>query len=474
MLILFPNERPEYPEGRATGDRMEIRLSRGTKFVTASCRLCLGGESWQGKAAISAEKLSDKLLTDRYCQRLIKNAVYRAALASGISRPVWGALTGVRPGKLFTPLLESGMGEREAMREFMDKYDVSAERAELCLRTSLETIKARRSLESGDVCLYVGIPFCPTRCAYCSFVSQSVEKSMKLIPPFLDALYKELEAVAEQVRKLGLRVISIYFGGGTPTTLSAEQLEKLCGFLEENFDLSALREYTVEAGRPDTITEDKLRVLRAHGVDRISVNPQTMSDRVLEIIGRRHTAEDIVKALEKVRAIGGFAVNMDLIAGLPGDDAKGFEDTMEKVLALGPENITVHTLSLKKGSRITLEGSEIPEGSEVSAMLDLAGEKLREAGYAPYYLYRQKFMSGGFENVGWARDGYINLYNICIMEELCSILAAGGGGSTKLVCPGEGRNIRLMAPKYPQEYISSIGKTCAEKELISDFYRDIL
>ena len=474
MLILFPNERPEYPEGRPEGDRMEISLSRGAKFLTASCKLSLGGESWRGKAAIRADRLTDKLLTDRYSQRLIKNAVYRAALASGISRPAWGALTGVRPGKLFTPLLESGMGEREAVREFMDKYDVSAERAELCLHTSLETMKARQSLEPQDVCLYVGIPFCPTRCAYCSFVSQSVEKSMKLIAPFLEALYEELGAVAAQVKKLGLRVISIYFGGGTPTTLSAEQLEKLCTFLKENFDLSALREYTVEAGRPDTITEEKLRVLRAHGADRISVNPQTMNDRILDIIGRRHSAEDIVKALEKVRAVGGFAVNMDLIAGLPGDEPEGFAETVDKVIALEPENITIHTLSLKKGSRITLEGSDIPEGAQVSAMLDSAGEKLRAAGYAPYYLYRQKFMSGGFENVGWAKDGYINLYNICIMEELCSILAAGGGGSTKLICPGEGRNIRLMAPKYPQEYISSIEKTCAEKALISDFYRDIL
>ncbi|MBO5557070.1 MAG: radical SAM protein, partial [Oscillospiraceae bacterium] len=236
-------------------------------------------------------------------------------------------------------------------------------------------------------------------------------------------------------------------------------------------DLSALREYTVEAGRPDTITEEKLRTLRRHGVDRVSVNPQTMSDRVLSVIGRRHTAADIRTALEAVRRVGGFAVNMDLIAGLPGDSPEGFSRTLDQVLALGPENVTVHTLSLKKGSRITLEGTPLPDAEAVGRMLDEAGRRLREADYTPYYLYRQKFMSGGFENVGWTRPGFENLYNICIMEELCSILAMGGGGSTKLIRPGGGRNIRLMAPKYPEEYITGIEKTCADKETIRRFYR---
>ena len=261
-------------------------------------------------------------------------------------------------------------------------------------------------------------------------------------------------------------------GGGTPTTLTAPMLDRLGAALAGNFDLSALREYTVEAGRPDTITEEKLRVLRKWGVDRVSVNPQTMSDRVLAVIGRRHSAADIVDALEKVRRVGGFAVNMDLIAGLPADTVGGFADTLDRVLALAPENVTVHTLSLKKGSRLTLEGAELPTAAEVGAMLDLAGERLRAAGYAPYYLYRQKFMSGGFENLGWARPGTENLYNICIMEELCSILAMGAGGSTKLVRTDGGRNLRLMAPKYPLEYIQNIAHTCEEKEKIAAFYRD--
>ena len=441
LLTLFPNERPEYPEGRPAGDRMEIRLSRAGRRTTASCVYHRGTERFQGRAAADNASLGGKLTTDRKCQRLVKNAIYRAALSSGVPEPVWGALTGVRPGKLLAGLLEQGLDEREALRQFRSEYRVSPERAALCLDASRHTLAARHSLAVRDICLYVGIPFCPTRCAYCSFVSQSVEKSMKLIPPFLDALEREIAAVAAQVRALGLRVVSIYMGGGTPTTLNAKELERLCAKLEAEFDLSALREYTVEAGRPDTITRERLQVLRAHGVDRVSVNPQTMSDAVLEAIGRKHTAAAVEQAL---------------------------------VLALAPENITVHTLSLKKGSRITLEETPLPDAQDVGNMLDLAGERLRKSGYAPYYLYRQKFMSGGFENVGWAKPGTENLYNICIMEELCSILAMGGGGSSKLIRPDEGRNLRLMAPKYPLEYIQKIEKTCADKVQIAAFYHEFL
>ena len=472
LLTLFPDERPEYPAGKPGGERMEIRLHRAARFTTASCVLHRGGVS-RGIARADNHLLTDTLTSERIEQRLIKNAMYRAALAAGHERPAWGALTGVRPGKLFTPLLRSGLSEEEALRRFVADYDVSPRRAALCLDAARHTLAAADSLEEKDVGLYVGVPFCPTRCAYCSFVSQSVEKSMKLIEPFLDALEKEIEAAGEQARALGLRPVSLYFGGGTPTTLSARQLDRVCRRLEASFDLSALREFTVEAGRPDTITEEKLQMLRAHGADRVSVNPQTMSDAVLEAIGRKHTAADILTALEKVRRVGGFAVNMDLIAGLPRDDAEGFRATLSPVIALGPENITVHTLSLKKGSRILTEGAELPGAAEVGQMLDFAETGLRSAAYEPYYLYRQKFMSGGFENVGWTRQGHVNLYNICIMEELCSILAMGAGGSTKLIRHDGGRNLRFIAPKYPLEYINGIDGVCAEKEKIASFYRGL-
>ena len=472
LFTMFPGSRPEYPEGKAQGERIEVRLSRAEKYTTASCLMCFEGKLFKGKAAEKNPPIDDSLEVDRVCQRIIKKAMYRAALASGIKRPVWGALTGVRPGKILSGLIHSCGDEQEAVRRFIEDYDVSPERAALCLDTSRETLKAEKSLAENDICLYVGIPFCPTRCTYCSFVSQSVEKSMKLIPPFLEALFKEVSATAKAVREQGLRVVSIYMGGGTPTTLSAPQLDELCTLMAKEFDLSQLREYTVEAGRPDTITADKLQVLRRHGVDRVSVNPQTMSDHVLDVIGRKHSAQDIVDALQKVRDCGGFSVNMDLIAGLPADTVEGFEETIDKVIALNPENITVHTLSMKKGSTITVKGAEVPGAAEVSVMLDTAQQRLRDAGYAPYYLYRQKNMSGGFENVGWSKEGYINLYNICIMEELCSIIAMGGGGSTKLVKADEGRNIRVVAPKYPLEYINNIEKTCEDKIKIKQFYNE--
>jgi oxygen-independent coproporphyrinogen-3 oxidase len=473
LLTLYPGERPEYPDGPPEGDRAEISFSRGRVYATVVCRLCLGGEIHTGRAAVRAEELSDPVLLDRYTQRMIKAAFYRAAIRAGHEKPVWGSLTGVRPGKLMSELLRSGVPAADAARVFSETYDVSPERAELCLDASEASMNAEEDLLPGDVCLYVGIPFCPTRCAYCSFVSQSVEKSMKLIPPYLDALELEIAAAAAAVKAAGGRPVSVYMGGGTPTTLSAPQLDRLCAKLAEHFDLSAVREYTVEAGRPDTITEEKLRVLRSRGVTRVSVNPQTMSDSVLEAIGRRHTAADVLDALDKVRGAGSFELNMDLIAGLTSDTVSGFRQTAETVLSLKPENITVHTLTLKKGSRITLEGAALPTPGEVGAMLDFACSALRGAGYEPYYLYRQKFMSGGFENVGWTLPGHSNLYNICIMEELCPIIAMGAGGSTKLTAPGDGKNIRLMAPKYPAEYISHIEKTCDDKKHIKEFYNGL-
>ena len=470
LLTLWPDERPEYTDAKC-GDGAMLSLHRGEKYTTAVCALTLDGKKSRGRAAFLNEKAADALTRDSMEQRCLKNAFYRAALSSGHEKPAWGALTGVRPGNLFCSLMKDA-DPGTALRRFIRDYDVSPERAALCRDTSLVTKSVEDALDQKDICLYVGIPFCPTRCSYCSFVSQSVEKSMKLIPPFLDALLQDIRAAADAVNALGLRVISIYMGGGTPTTLNAAQLDRLCSELEVCFDLSALREYTVEAGRPDTISTDKLLVLKKHGVDRVSVNPQTMEDSVLEAIGRKHTAQDILDALGKVHSVGGMAVNMDLIAGLTADSVGGFQKTLDTVIALAPENITVHTLSLKKGSRITLEGAALPSAEEVGQMLDYAADTLRGAGYEPYYLYLQKFMSGGFENVGWTKKGCVNLYNVCIMEELCPIIAVGGGGSTKLVSPGTGKNIRLFAPKYPAEYIAGIEKTCRDKQTIVEFFRE--
>ena len=477
LSTLFPGERPVYCTERIPGeDGMAISLSRAETLTVSVCRYTRNGEVFTGRAVLRNAVLTDPTVTDSLCQYTVKNAVYRAVRRSGMMRPAWGALTGVRPGKLMSAMMRGTETEPEEERRrltvqrFVDRYDVTEERAGLCYETSLSTLETERSLGPKDICLYVGIPFCPTRCAYCSFVSQSVEKNMKLIGKFFDALKLEVKATAEQTKKCGLHVVSVYFGGGTPTTLSAQQLGELCALLYEEFDLKDLREFTVEAGRPDTITEEKLRVLRRYGVSRVSVNPQTMRDSVLEAIGRRHTAKDVEAALGTVRKVGGFDVNMDLIAGLPTDDVSGFRETVEKVLALSPENITVHTLSLKKGSVLSENAETIPNAAEVSSMLELAYARLRKEGYVPYYLYRQKNMSGGFENTGWMKPGHINIYNICMMEELCGVFAMGGGGSTKLIKNDGGKNLRLTAPKYPLEYIEQIGQTCSEKERIGEFY----
>ena len=468
LLTLFPEERPEYPEGEPAGERCELTVTRGEKYAVCTARLVRGGAEFRGTARAELDKMSGRDGEAHYMNRIVKLAFYRAALASGVKETVWGCLTGVRPAKLMTGYLREGVSPRAARGRFMREYFVQPERASLCLDAALYSERERALLQERDVCLYVGIPFCPTRCAYCSFVSQSVEKSMKLVPQFLDALWGDIEATAQAVRRAGLRPVALYMGGGTPTTLSAPQLDELCSRLEESFDLTQLREYTVEAGRPDTITRDKLETLKAHGVRRVSVNPQTMSDSVLEAIGRRHTAQDIVDALSLVREVGGFDVNMDLIAGLPTDTPEGFAETLSRVLELAPENVTVHTLSMKRGSNLTVMGGALPEAADVGAMLADALSRLPDAGYEPYYLYRQKYMAGGFENVGWTKPGHESPYNICIMEELCSIISMGAGGSTKLVAPGKIK--RFFAPKYPLEYINGAASVRAGKERITDFY----
>ena len=447
MLTLFPGERPVYPEGDPAGDRAEIHWLEGERDLL--CRLVTGGIEYV--ESVSVEPWTTQMERDRAVQRAVKLAFYRAALASGVKKPAWGALTGVKPGKLLARYLTEGRSAEDFRRDF----DVSPDRAALCHRTTLATLAARDSLEARDIGLYVGIPFCPTRCVYCSFISNAVGKNAKLMEPYMKALLVEIARTGEGVKAAGQRVVSLYFGGGTPTTLTAEQLDTLCAALAEHFDLSALREYTVEAGRPDTITPEKMAVLKKWGVTRVSVNPQTMSDEVLDAIGRRHTAKDVTDALAIVRAAGDFEVNMDLIAGLPKDTYETFCETMEKVLALAPENITVHTLALKNGSRLAENPEVLPDGDTVGKMVDYASHVLEGAGYEPYYLYRQKYMSGGFENVGWAKPGTENLYNILMMEELCPILAMGAGGSTKIT-GADGSVRRRINPKYPKEYIERI------------------
>ena len=473
LLMLFPEERPVYPSadlGLREENAVELELKHGKTYTTAVCRLRYDRRTAQDHVRARTDGIRAGEERARIEQRILKLAFYRAALDVGVPKPEWGCLTGVRPAKFLAGLMQKdGLTETAAVRMLTETFGVSKERVSLALAAERAAARAKAVLAPQDVCLYIGIPFCPTRCAYCSFVSVDAPKLLKSIPDYLNALEQEMRSTAAAVKAAGRRVVAVYIGGGTPTTLSAPELDRLLADTKACFDLSACREFTVEAGRPDTVTEEKLAVLVSHGVNRVSVNPQTMSDAVLEEIGRHHTAAQVREAVAMVKKFPQLAFNMDLIAGLPGDTPESFAATVREVIALGAENITVHTLALKKGSRFLTEGTALPDGKAVGEMLGDAREKLEAAGDAPYYLYRQKFMSGSFENVGWTKPGYENLYNICIMEELCGILAVGAGGSTKLTAPG-GVVKRLMAPKYPREYMDRIAHTCAEKDEIVRFY----
>ncbi len=468
LLTLFPGERPSYPD-RPAGegeDSLTLSLSLGARWATARAVLTRDGRRWTAaaRAPVPAPD-AGRVERDRVLQRVVKNAFYRAGVQALGREPPWGGLTGVRPVKLPTRALEQGATRRQADRLLRDLYRVSAPRRALALDCAQATLAAKRTLAPEDVSLYVGIPFCPTRCAYCSFVSADVGRTFSLMEPYVDALCREIAAAGAAVRRGGRRIKSVYIGGGTPTTLSPALLDRLMGALEGAFDLSACAEYTVEAGRPDTITAEKLSVLRERGCTRVSVNPQSMDDRVLAAIGRAHSAADILQAWDLVRRAGFPYANMDLIAGLPADTPEGFRASLDQVLSLGPENVTVHTLALKKGSRLTLEkNGALPAPEQVSAMLDYAWGALRAAGYAPYYLYRQKYMSGGFENVGWCRPGAESLYNICMMEELHTILSLGSGGVTKVIDPRAGSLVRQANPKYPKEYIETLDPILQAKE----------
>ena len=462
MLSLFPKEKPEYSADPLVSSNdlfASSHLCFGVTYAQAITITRCGDKVSRGSARVGRAKLTGKLTTDRLLQRIIKQSFFRAAAEFIEAPPVWGSLTGIRPAHIASAALESGLSERAVIKKLKNEYYVSPERAEMCTQAAQSSIALKRNLEPGDIALYVGIPFCPTRCAYCSFVSNSVEKSFDLIEPFVKTLLFEIKMAADMVQKNGLRIITVYIGGGTPTALPADALESVMSALNESFDLSHLREYTVEAGRPDTVTEEKLEIIKHFGAGRVCVNPQSMSGDVLSAIGRNHTPDDVLKAVRLVSQ-SGAALNMDLIAGLPGDTPEGFRLTLDTLLGLEPENITVHTLSLKKGSRIMLEGTALPGGSDVSEMLGYASRRLKESGFAPYYLYRQKFASGGFENTGWSRPGHECIYNICMMEELCTVLALGGGGVTKLVS-GDGNNSRIeriFNAKYPREYIMQTDK----------------
>ncbi|MDR2687071.1 MAG: coproporphyrinogen dehydrogenase HemZ [Oscillospiraceae bacterium] len=378
--------------------------------------------------------------------------------------PPWGLLTGVRPSKLMLRLRRDG-GAPRAEQYFRDALWVSPGKTALAaaVAEAEEPILARTSPRSFS--LYASIPFCPSRCSYCSFVSHTIERpsAQKLIPAYAEKLCEEIARTGQIAGALGLRLESAYIGGGTPGILSAQQVGKICGALEGSFGRPG--EFTVEAGRPDTLTPEKLRVLRAHGVTRLCVNPQSLDDAVLARAGRRHTAAEFYEAYALAKEAG-FALNSDLIAGLPGDTPAGFEGSLRGVIALRPENITVHTLALKRSAAL----EKIHGAAACAEMLRAASALLPAAGYAPYYMYRQSRSLGNLENVGWSLPGRECRYNVDMMEESHTILACGAGGVTKLKAPGSDYLERVFSLKYPYEYLARFGELLGRKARIKAFY----
>lgn len=387
-------------------------------------------------------------------------------------QPPWGMMTGVRPVRIIHDLRAMGATEQEIEDRFLRHFACSPQKFALAREIADRQRPVLDAAAPMDCSVYAGIPFCPTRCSYCSFVSRTVgdKATQALVQPYVDALCRELTEIRALADRCGLRIRTFYIGGGTPTSLSAAQLEQLMGHIAATFDLAALEEYTVEAGRPDCTDAEKLRILKQYGATRISINPQTFSDQVLRNIGRRHTARDIMDCFAAARAAGHDNINMDLIAGLPGDTVEGFAGSLEQAVALDPENITVHTLTLKRASNLVVE-HRAADYDDVAAMLERC-TLLQRAGYAPYYLYRQKGTLQNLENTGWSKPGRECLYNIYIMEEVHTILSAGAGGSTKLVIPGKrhGKIERIFNFKYPTEYIDRFAEILDRKRRVEDFY----
>jgi len=394
----------------------------------------------------------------------VKREIFRYMSGLTGTHPAWGILTGVRPVKL-TGEIYDRLGSEEAVRmELAETYLLDDEKTDLLIDTYNYQQEICGRPDPKSVGIYIGIPFCPTRCLYCSFTSNQVGDSE--IARYLEALKTEIAYVGRRMRETGLWPESIYIGGGTPTTLTAEQLDDLLATVKEHIDLEKCREFTVEAGRPDTITYEKLEAIKKYGIERISINPQSMKERTLELIGRSHKPGDIVKAFQKADWVGIPMVNADLIAGLPEEEPEDFENTMDRILALDPENITVHTLAVKRASRLIDVDKDFhfKQAERVKMMLDIAKEKLKNAGFRPYYLYRQKNMAGSFENVGYCKEGTPCIYNIRIMEEKQTIIALGAGGISKMFYPEENRLERVPNVSNYEIYISRLEEMLERKE----------
>lgn len=418
------------------------------------------------KSETAVKKLTDddnELVSAQFLYKLLCDF-------TGLTQP-WGILTGVRPVKLLRRLAEES-SEEQAVKKFEKDFFVSNEKIALSRETEHNERKILELSKPESFSLYVGIPFCPSRCSYCSFVMASIERAEKLIEPYTKLLCEEIKRTAEIANKLGLRLETVYFGGGTPTTLSAEQLDTVLGTVNKSFDMSTCREFTVEAGRPDTIDIAKLFALKENKVDRISINPQTVNDEVLKTIGRKHTAQQFFDAFELARKCGFDNINTDLIAGLPTDTPESFKNSLDSIVRLNAECITVHTLCMKRASRLTTEGVtlDLQQARDAREMLAYTQNILGQNEYIPYYMYRQSRMVGNLENVGWSKKGFESLYNVYVMDETHTILACGSGGVTKLKRNNPDYLERIFNFKYPYEYIDRFDELIQRKSGIMQFY----
>lgn len=397
-------------------------------------------------------------------KRMVKASIYEALRKVTGYRPPWGMLTGIRPAKRINELKKAGKTGEEAVSVLMEKFDVLRQKAELALEVAEVEQEIFDETDKKQISIYIGIPFCPTRCLYCSFPSHSLEQYHDKVNDYLKALKKELAYLAQRIE--GIPVQSIYIGGGTPTSLNEAQLEDLLAMVANHFPLEKIKEYTVEAGRPDTITKEKLRLLKVFGTTRISINPQTMNQKTLDYIGRKHSVEDILFAFDLAREMGHNNINMDLILGLPGETQKEVEETWKKIEKMSPESVTVHTLAVKRASRLkeNLEQYTMTKADEMEQMLFLSDQYRKKMGMRPYYLYRQKNMVGSFENVGYCKKGYESIYNIQIMEENQTILAAGAGAVTKMVDFETNRIDRIFNVKDVTEYCKRIEEMIQRKK----------
>lgn len=440
----------------------EIKVESSLDKNIAKAKITIGGREAFGEAISQND---DRL----YVTNAIKKSVFYAAKQLSDMPAPWGISTGIRPAKGARRLFDCGESEDGVLYHLKKEYLMDDNKAHLAVEVAKKEAAILKSMGNNTVSIYVGIPFCPSRCAYCSFISQATEHNNKYIEPYTEAVLKEIEYTGKIIKDLGLKVDTIYFGGGTPTAIKPQFLEKIICAIEENADLSRLREFTVEAGRPDTFTKEMMQMLKRRGVGRISINPQTMHQQTLDLVGRRHSVEDVERAFYMAREAGIESINADLIAGLPKENAEMMGYTIEKILEQKPDAVTVHTLYMKRAAEMIDSFEKIRFTKNVAQMVELSAQRLKEEGFLPYYMYKQRNTLGNLENVGFAKEGHESLYNVYIMEEVQPILAIGAGGSTKMVMGDEIE--RVFNPKDAADYTNRIEEVLRRKDLFYEFYK---